>query len=303
MLPSKLYKNLVLSGGGVRGLYYLGFMKYYESRLDEFKNLVGTSIGSFFVAAIAIGYKSEELRPHVINIIDYTKVKNIQLFGFLSNLGLDDATNLEHYIKKMIRYKIGRKDITFLQIYKEFEKNIVIPVVCIQTKQVIYLSKDTFPHLKVWKAIRMSMSVPFLFKPYVYRGLIYVDGGIKHNFAIDLYNSTDTLGIDLSLSSNNKSYETLDFEQYCISIVDIITRYRAPIINQDVIYLNGSYNPDKQLIPFQPEVDERTVDEAIEYSCEKCKQFFLEKSEKENERTKEIYDICKDIINEIINKL
>jgi predicted acylesterase/phospholipase RssA len=299
-MPSKIYKNLVLSGGGVRGLYYLGFMKYYESRLEEFKNLVGTSIGSFFVAAIAIGYKSGELRPHVINIIDYTKVKNIQLFSFLSNLGLDDATNLEHYIKKMIRDKIGRKDITFLQLYTQFGKTIVIPVVCIQTKQVLYLSKDTFPHLKVWKAIRMSMSVPFLFKPYVYRGLSYVDGGIKHNFAIDLYNSNDTLGIDLSLSSNCKSYETLDFEEYCISIVDIITRYRAPIINQDVIYLNGSYNSDRQLIPFQPEVNENMVNEAIQYSCEAVKVFFYEK---EKERTKEIYDICKNIVDEIISKL
>ena len=303
MSSSKIYRNLVLSGGGVRGLYYLGFMKYYESRLGEFKNLVGTSIGSFIVVAIAIGYKSSELRPHVINIIDYTRVKNIQIFSFLSNLGLDDATNLEHYIKKMIRDKIGRKDITFLQVFTEFGKNIVIPVVCIQTKQVLYLSKDTFPHLKIWKAIRMSMGVPFLFKPYVYRGLSYVDGGIKHNFAIDLYNSNDTLGIDLSLSSGCKSYETLDFEQYCISIIDIITKYRAPIINQDVIYLNSSYNPDKQLIPFQPEVNERLVDEAIEYSCENCTQFFLEKSENEKERIKEIYDICKNIVNEIINNL
>jgi len=303
-MPSKIYKNLVLSGGGVRGLYYLGFMKFYSDRLGEFQNLVGTSIGSFFAAAIAIGYKSEELRPHVINIIDYTKVKNIQLFGFLSNLGLDDATNLEHYIKKMIRDKIGRKDITFLQIYKEFGKTIVIPVVCIQTKQVLYLSKDTFPHLKVWKAIRMSMSVPFLFKPYVYRGRSYVDGGIKHNFAIDLYDSIDTLGIDLSLSSNFKSYETLDFEQYCISIVDIITRYRAPIINQDVIYLNGSYNSDRQLIPFQPEVDERTVNEAIQYSCEAVKVFFIEKEKYiSKEITKEINDICRDIIYDIISKL
>jgi predicted patatin/cPLA2 family phospholipase len=302
-MPSKIYKNLVLSGGGVRGLYYLGFMKYYESRLGEFENIVGTSIGSFFAAAIAIGYKSEELRPHVINIIDYTKVKNIQLFSFLSNLGLDDATNLEHYIKKMIRDKIGRKDITLLQLYTEFGKSIVVPVVCIQTKQVLYLSKDTFPHLKVWKAIRMSMGVPFLFKPYVYRGLSYVDGGIKHNFAIDLYDSIDTLGIDLSLSSTCKSYETLDFEQYCISIVDIITKYRAPIINQAVIYMGGSYNPDKQLIPFQPEVDEKVVNEAIEYSCELVKQFFLEKSEKEKYMTKEINDICRDIIYDIISKL
>lgn len=303
MSSSKVYRNLVLSGGGVRGLYYLGFMKYYENRLDEFKNLVGTSIGSFFAAAIAIGYKSSELRQHVINVIDYNRIKNIQLFGFLSNLGLDDATNLEHYIKKMIRDKLGRKDITFLQVYREFGKNIVIPVVCIQTKQVLYLSKDTFPHLKIWKAIRMSMGVPFLFKPYLYKGLSYVDGGIKHNFAIDLYNSNDTLGIDLSISSTSKSYETLDFEKYCISIIDIITKYRAPIINQDVIYLNSSYNSDKQLIPFQPEVDEKTVDEAIQYSSEKCKQYFLDKLEKEQDRVKEIYDICRDIVDEIISKL
>jgi len=279
-MSSKLYKNLILSGGGVRGLYYLGFMKYYESRLNEFKNLVGTSIGSFFITAIAIGYKSEELKQHAINIIDYTKVKNIQLFGFLSNLGLDDGIKMEHYIKKMIRDKLGRKDITLLQLYNEFGKLVIIPVVCIQTKQVLYLSKDTFPHMKVWKAIRMSMSVPFLFKPYVYRGLSYVDGGIKHNFPIDLYNSKDTLGIDLSLSSTCKSYETLDFEGYCISIIDIITKYRAPIISQDVIYLNGSYNPDRQLIPFQPEVNETIVKEAIDYSCEAVKKFFTEKEEK-----------------------
>jgi predicted acylesterase/phospholipase RssA len=300
-MSSKIYRNLVLSGGGVRGLYYLGFMKYYESRLDEFKNLVGTSIGSFFITAIAIGYNSAELRPHVINIIDYTKVKNIQIFSFLSNLGLDDATNLEHYIKKMIRNKIGRKDITFLQIYTDFGKNIVIPVVCIQTKQVLYLSKDTFPHLKLWKAIRMSMSVPFLFKPYVYKGLSYVDGGIKHNFPIDLYNSNDTLGIDLSLSSSCKSYQTLDFEQYCISIIDIITKYRAPIINQDVIYLNGSYNSDRQLIPFQPEVDDQMVDEATDYSYNHIQRYFNEMSEKELERIKEIQNICKSIVYDIVN--
>ena len=201
----------------------------------------------------------------------------------------------------MIRNKIGRKDITFLQIYTDFGKNIVIPVVCIQTKQVLYLSKDTFPHLKLWKAIRMSMSVPFLFKPYVYKGLSYVDGGIKHNFPIDLYNSNDTLGIDLSLSSSCKSYQTLDFEQYCISIIDIITKYRAPIINQDVIYLNGSYNSDRQLIPFQPEVDDQMVDEATDYSYNHIQRYFNEMIEKELERIKEIQNICKSIVYDIVN--
>ena len=288
-----MYNNLVLSGGGVRGLYYLGLIKYYGERIDQFKNIVGTSIGSFFAVAIALGYNNEDLKLHVENTMDYSKVKNIQLFSFLSNLGLDDATRLEHCIKKMIRDKIGRKDITFIQLYREYGKNVTIPVVCIQTKQVLYLSKDTYPQMKIWKAVRMSMSVPFLFKPYVYRGLSYVDGGIKHNFPIDLYNSSDTLGIDLSLSCNPKLYEHLDFEEYCISIVDIITRYRAQIINQDVIYLNGSYNPEKQLMPFQPELDKNTIREAEEYSYEQVKLFFIEKD-------KEIYNICKKIVYGII---
>ena len=51
------YKNLILSGGGVRGLYYLGFMNYYKDKLKDFKNFAGTSIGSFFiVTAVAREY-------------------------------------------------------------------------------------------------------------------------------------------------------------------------------------------------------------------------------------------------------
>jgi hypothetical protein len=80
-------------------------------------------LDSFYAVAIALGYNNEDLRPHVKYTIDYSKVKNIQLFSFLSNLGLDDATRLEHCIKKMIRDKIGRKDITFIQLYKEYGKN------------------------------------------------------------------------------------------------------------------------------------------------------------------------------------
>ena len=268
----KQYNNLILSGGGVRGLYYLGFMKYYNNNLNTFKNLVGTSIGAIFVVAIALGYSSEEVYPHIINIIDYSKFKNIDLFNFMDNLGLDDGSKLEHLIKKMIRNKINRKDITFNELFKTYGKHVTIPVVCLETKDVIYLSKDTFPQMKIWKAVRMSMGVPFLFKPFIYKEKHYVDGGIKHNFPIDLYDTDDTLGIDLSGQSRNSS--RMNFEEFLFSLMDVVTRHKRIITNQDVINLNSCYNPSKPLLAFQPEIQNNDILEAIEYSYEKTKVYF-----------------------------
>jgi predicted acylesterase/phospholipase RssA len=290
----KRYNNLILSGGGVRGLYYLGFMKYFSSNLDSFKNLVGTSIGSLFVVAIALGYSSEELQPHVINLIDYSKLKSMDLFNFLDNLGIDDGSKLEHFIKKMIRTKINRKDITFCELYENYGKNIIIPVVCLENKEVVYLSKDTFPHMKIWKAVRMSMGIPFLFKPFVYKEKHYVDGGIKHNFPIDLFDSSDTLGIDLSGQSRNSS--SMNFEEFLFSLMDVVTRHKRIINKQDVINLDSCYNPSKPLVAFQPEVQNNDILEAIEYSYEKIKVYF--------ENIDNAIDmLCKSIVLEILDKI
>ena len=288
----KRYNNLILSGGGVRGLYYLGFMKYFNSYLKNFKNLVGTSIGSIFVVAIALGYSSEELYPHIVNIIDYSKIKSMDLFNFLDNLGFDDGSKLEHYIKKMIRNKLNRKDITFRELYDIYEKNVIITVVCLEAKEVIYLSKDTYPDMKIWKAVRMSMGVPFLFKPFVYKEKHYVDGGIKHNFPIDLYDSEDTLGIDLSGQSRNSN--GMNFEEFLFSLMDVVTRHKRIINKQDVINLDSCYNPSKPLLAFQPDVQNNDILEAIEYSYNKTKEYI------EN-MDNAIDMICKSIVLEIVD--
>jgi predicted acylesterase/phospholipase RssA len=268
----KQYNNLVLSGGGVRGLYYLGFMKYFTNNLNDFKNLVGASIGSIFVVAIALGYSGEELYPYVINIINYSKIKSIDVFNFLDNFGVDDGIKLEHCIKKVIRNKINRKDITFKELYETYGKNVIITVICLESKEVIHLSKDNFPHMKIWKAVRMSMGIPFLFRPFLYKEKHYIDGGIKHNFPIDLYDSTDTLGIDVSIPPTGSG--GMNFEFFVWSIVHLVTRHKRIINKQDVINLDSCYNPSKPLLPFQTYIEDNEIQEAIEYSYEKIKLYF-----------------------------
>ena len=291
------YKNLILSGGGVRGLYYLSLLKYFEDinyDLNNFKNLVGTSIGSFIAMAISIGYNSNSLKQHLINVLDYSRVKSLNIFNILNNFGLDNGSKLEHFIKKMIRDKIGRKDITFIELYNIYNKNLIITTVCLEEKNVIYLNKEKNPNMKIWKAIRMSMSVPFIFKPFIYRNLHYVDGGIKHNFAIELYNSCDTLGIDLSgqKRENNK----MNFEEFLFSIIDTIIKASNDIKLQDVIIINNSFNPENPLLSFQPNLDEKIICEALEYSYKAISEYF-------KSREKTIYNFCESIINESINSI
>lgn len=288
------YENLILSGGGVRGLYYLGFMKYYKDKLPLFKNFVGSSIGSFFVVAIALGYTDEEIYPHALNILDYNRVKSIKVFDFLDNLGLDDGSKLEHYIKKMIRYKCGKKELTFKELYEIYNKNITITAVSIEDNTIVYFSKDTHPLMKVWKALRMSMTVPFLFKPYFYKDKNYIDGGLKHNFPIELYPSKNTLGINIS--SIPKISKKLNFEDYIFSIVSIITHSESDIKDQEVIHLNSSFDIENPLVPFETNINESIIQKAIDYSYNKIKEYF-------QNRENEINNLSKEIVLDIISNL
>ena len=290
---SIVYENLILSGGGVRGLYYLGFMKYFNDRLHQFKNLVGTSIGSFFAVAIALGYTEQEIRPHVLNILDYNRVKSLKVFDFLDNLGLDDGSKLEHYIKKMIRYKFGKKELTFKQLYETYNKNVTITAISIEDNSVIYFSKESHPLMKVWKAVRMSMTVPFLFKPYTYKEKNYIDGGLRHNFPIDLYPSKYTLGIDISTLP--RVSKKLNFEEYIFSLVGLITHSNTIITDQEIIILNSSFNPEFPLLPFDPNINETIVDNSIEYSYTTIAEYFLQKE-------KQTYELCKNIVVDILSK-
>ena len=64
--------NLVLQGGGVKGLAYIGALRCLEENNYVIKNIAGSSIGSVIGALIIAGYNSYELES-IVNSIDYTK--------------------------------------------------------------------------------------------------------------------------------------------------------------------------------------------------------------------------------------
>jgi NTE family protein len=292
------YKNLILSGGGTRGIYYLGLMKYFENygiNTSDFKNLVGSSIGSFFISAIALGYSSEELKEYAISILDYSRLKSLNILNFLDNLGFDEGDKLEHNIKRMIRNKIGNKSITLLELYEKYDKNLTIPTVCLSTRELIFLNKDTHPHVKLWKAIRMSLGVPFLFKPFLYKGNYYIDGGLKNNFPIDLYNTIDTLGV--CITSKKKEHNSFfNLEKLVISLIDIVTTNDYSRATQDIIEISDSYSINDELLSFQPNLEENTIVKSIEYGYDKVENYF-------KNRENSIESFCKSLVLHLLDSI
>ena len=83
-------KHLVLSGGGMLGISYIGLIKYLEENssipiVKNLKSLTGCSVGAMFATFIALGYTYTELNIIVKSMI-FKEYMNINCSLFTSIL-------------------------------------------------------------------------------------------------------------------------------------------------------------------------------------------------------------------------
>jgi len=211
--------TLVLSGGGVRGLYYIGIIKKLEE-LNIMKNInciAGASIGAFFGSLIAIGFTSTELADFIL-LFNISKIKKTNMSNFFSFFGIDEGINLEIILEKMFEMKGFNKNITFGDFYKKTKKDLIITGVCINEKKCHYFSHTNTPDMKIIMGIRISTAIPLYFTPVYYDNKLWVDGGIIDNYPISLFkNKLDkTLGIYLSEKKNYSEISNLEDYFGCI---------------------------------------------------------------------------------------
>ena len=197
-----LYKKvLVLSGGGIKGVAYIGvFLALDElGYLDKFETYAGTSVGSLVIAMYLTGYKPMEIYEFIMKF-DLNKLKSPNekpfLQHFLSNdktkpecVGLDKGLNIEYLMKRLIQGKKLNPNITLIELYEMTKKKIIFPTVCINTMEICYLTHETYPDLPLFKAVRMSAAIPIMYTAVKYGNYHYIDGGCIDNFPIKIFDS------------------------------------------------------------------------------------------------------------------
>lgn len=251
-------KNLVLEGGGIRGLAYVGAIKALEEKniLSDIENIAGTSVGGLTAALICVGYTSEELE-HELTSLKFNKFndgKGIFIGGsnrMINKYGWYRGESLTSWLNELLYKKTGIEDITFAELqdlsFKNNNyKNLHVTATNLSLQQCQVLSHNTFPNMRIADAVRISASIPLYFtavfidssgnlynkQPNNIATHVMSDGGFIANYPIHIFDTdyTKDQTIGLRLDSDN---------QIALNDQSIIAPYE---INNLTDYIGAFYN-------------------------------------------------------------
>ncbi len=182
-----LPKRLVFSGGGTRCLIFLPALKRLETqkRLIEVREWWGTSAGALLAALMGIT-RSAERTQDILYQTEYDKFRDISLLNmvnFTTAWGLDDGHSMVAEIERILELAHpGASRMTMADV-----SGVRIVVADLNIYETIVCSETTFPTLRVVDAIRASMSLPVLYRPFQcpINGHTWVDGGLRAAFPWD----------------------------------------------------------------------------------------------------------------------
>lgn len=212
---------LVLSGGSFKGLAYMGVIKAL-GKLDIRRHLnifVGTSIGSIFAFLLSLNSYIEEIEEFV-NSLDFNNLFKFNFKNLFYNYGLNNGNDIVKILEDFVVKKNYNSNLTFLDLKNKTNNILIINASNITKRQNEVFDYINTPNLEIIKAIRMSISIPFIFTPIEYNNCLYVDGGITNSF---MYNYTiKTLNIKenkiIGVLLNDEISDNKSFNSYLMNI-------------------------------------------------------------------------------------
>jgi predicted patatin/cPLA2 family phospholipase len=176
----------------MKGVYYLGVLRYlYIEKMDiDIKFVAGTSIGAFFAVALALKIPIDYLENRLMNVLSNIDLFNIDfsfnsLNQFVNNKGFFNLDIFMNIILDFLTQKGLNHDINFLDFVKKTGVSISISCTDIVEKKCKIFSIDDFPDVQIMKALRASMSIPFMFEPVNIDEHTYVDGVLSTQLHIN----------------------------------------------------------------------------------------------------------------------
>ncbi len=156
--------NLVLSGGGVRGIAHLGVIKMLKEMGIKINHLSGTSSGAIVAAFIAGGYQPDEC----MNI--FIKEKVLRRLRATMQAGFFKMDGLESFYLKYFP----------ANSFESLEKKLTVSATDIVNAKTIYFSNG-----ELIRPLLAASSIPVIFKPVVFRNYTLLDGGLLNNLPVE----------------------------------------------------------------------------------------------------------------------
>ncbi len=145
--------TLMLLGGGVRFTAFIGALFALKEMDINIKQIVGASAGSIVSSFYARGISLEEIKRIALNI-DTERFKDFRISSLIKNKGFYEGRILEQWVDMMLE---GAR----------FGDDFKIPLSIIATdilnQKPFVFDRLNYPDLKVSRAIRFSIGIPWVF--------------------------------------------------------------------------------------------------------------------------------------------
>jgi len=161
--------DLVLSSSGVRAPCFIGALEALQEKEYNIRRIAGSSGGAIIAAGYALGMTTQEMRELAPNI-PYKEMRDFHIKNLfsLSNPSVYTGEELDAFYQSVFRGAT----------LKDFVTDCKISVVTIIGRNRILIDRQSHPNLPVWKAVRMSSTIPFIFPYLKLDGIPVTDGGL-----------------------------------------------------------------------------------------------------------------------------
>ena len=209
------FENLVLEGGGMKGLAYSGAIEVLDSLgvTPQIKQVAGTSSGALNGLLFSIGYKGKEI----------TQLNLEKNFGKYSQVGIPILSGLIRFYKKYGYYKTDRfmedltkamkykrisPDITFMELHQLRStnpkvKDLFITGANLTNQRLEVFSHKSYPDMKIIDAVKISISIPLYYEAVFIQPngsivhkkeanqntIVMTDGGVIDNYPFHIFDS------------------------------------------------------------------------------------------------------------------
>lgn len=211
---------LVLSTGGARGLAHIGVIEELIRQDYCISSVAGCSMGAVVGAAYASGYWNE-CKEVLCNI------NNRTIFQFI-----DFCLNRKGVFGGKKMYK------KMEQIFSDSRiEDLKIPYRAVATN-IFNQQEVVFSQGKIIDALRASISLPFIFKPYEFNNMCLVDGGLLNPLPLDKVSRT-TGDILIGVSVGAKKNELRAYNKFSLLMASA-----AMIVQTNIRKTCNEHKPD-----------------------------------------------------------
>lgn len=209
-----VYRNLVMEGGGIKGIAYGGALQELEKNgvLQNITRVAGTSAGAIQACLLAVGYSPKE----IVEIVNQTPIETFNDDGFvpkgtkrlLKEYGWFKGENFLKTMENVIYQRTGNANLTFEELHRLAQatpfRDLYVTGTNLTEQTLVVFSHETYPKMRIADAVRISMSIPLYYKSIwidregrVYeqpnpelKCNLFVDGGLMLNYPIDIFDNS-----------------------------------------------------------------------------------------------------------------